>query len=353
MKTIGLSQRLPYPGKLSLARDVAQGEVAAAGAALEDLRLEITKEVRQSYYELAFIDREMEVVVRHSKVLSALVSAAAVRYSVGTTGQEDVLQAQVETAALAAEASQLAERRRGVLAELNRLSDRPPETPMDLVLLPERLASAAVRASPRVGFVSLELGARVADSPLRPLEELLDAVVLNNPTLHEHLAQIDAQQARLDLARKASLPDFEVALSYGQRDNRPDMMSLSVALPLPVNRGARQDAWTAEAQATLAVLHAEHRDHVNGLRSNVTELYSDLERERSNLELLTAGMLPHGTAALQAATAGFGVGRTDFRTVLATQTTLFQYETGFHRALTDFAKGVAELERLVGEEVLR
>ena len=64
-------------------------------------------------------------------------------------------------------------------------------------------------------------------------------------------------------------------------------------------------------------------------------------------------MLPQGAAALQAVTAGFSVGRTDFRAVLATQTTLFQYEISFQRALTDFAKNVAELERLVGEEVLR
>ena len=80
---------------------------------------------------------------------------------------------------------------------------------------------------------------------------------------------------------------------------------------------------------------------------------ADLERDRSSLAILTSGMLPQESAALQAATAGFGVARTDFQTVLATQTALFQLETSYHRLLTDFAKNLAELEQLVAGEILR
>lgn len=353
MKTVGLAQRFPYPGKLSLARATARGEVAAAEAALDDVRLGVVAEVRQAYYELAFVDRAMEVVTRHSRVLSALVSTADIRYAVGTAGQEDVLQAQVETAALADEAASLAEGRRSTLATLNRLLDRPPRTPIAHASVPEQMVSAAVRLSPRVGFASLDLGARVENSPVRPLAELLDVVTVNNPTIQVHMAKIEAQRARVDLARRAHLPDFDVAVSYGQRADRTDMMTLSVSLPLPVNRGSRQDAWSAAAEAELAALEAEHRDHVNTLQAAVASIHAELEKDRTSLALLSAGILPQGAAALQAATAGFSVGRTDFRAVMSTQATLFQYEVSFHRALTDFAKNVARLERLVGEEVLR
>ncbi len=353
MKSIGLSQSLPYPGKLSLAQDAARGEVRAATAALQELRLSVVREVRQTYHELVFVDRALAVVARHAGVLSALVGTAAVRYAVGTAGQEDVLQAQVETAALADEAARLTERRRVVLATLNRLLDRPPATPLDDVAVPERIASALTRPVGRPSFVSLDPGARVADSPLRPLDELLDVVVVNSPTIHVHEARIEAQRARLELAQKAHLPDFDIALTYAQRDNRTDMISLSLAVPLPLSRGARQDAWAAEAQAELAGLAAEHRAHANGLQARVAQLYADLEKDRSSLALLTTGMLPQESAALQAATASFGVASTDFQTVLATQTALFQYETSYHRLVTDFAKNLAELEQLVADEVLR
>lgn len=353
MKTIGLSQRLPYPGKLSLAQDAERSEARAAAAALEEVRLDVARQVRQAYYDLVFIDRGLEVVGRHADVLGTLVSTADVRYAVGAAGQEDVLQAQVETAALADEAAGLTERRHVVLAALNRLLNRPPLTPLEGVTIPDEVTVAAVRAPDRLSFVSMDPGARVANSPLRPLGELLEAVAQNSPTIHVHVARIEAQQARLEWARKAHLPDFDVSLSYGQRDARTDMLTLSLAIPLPLSRDVRQRAWASEAEAELAALRSEHADHVNRLQARVTQLYADLERDRTSLGILTSGMLPQESAALQAATAGFGVARTDFSTVLMTQTALFQFETSFHRLLTDFAKNLAELEQLVAEEILR
>lgn len=353
MKSIGLSQRLPYPGKLPLAREAAWAQVTASEAALADLRLDVASRARQAYYELAFIDRSLKVVNRHRGVLNALISTADVRYAVAAAGQEDVLQAQVEVAALAEEEARLTERRRGVLATLNGVLSRPPLTEVGPAVLPEHLASVAMSPRGGAGFALFGLDGRATDSPLRPLDELLSVAISTSPTIHEHVARIEAQRARLDLARRAHLPDFDVALSYGQRDGRPDMVSLSIALPLPVYRRTRQDAWADEAGAELAALEAEHRAHVDGLRSTVTRLYSDLERDRTSLTLLATAMVPQGSAALQAATAGFGVGRTDFQTVLATQTALFRYEIAFDRALTDFAKNVAELERQVGGEVVR
>lgn len=353
MKTIGLSQRLPYPGKLSLAQDAERSQARAAAARLEEVRLDVAREVRQAYYDLVFIDRGLEVVARHADVLATLVSTADVRYAVGEARQEDVLQAQVEAAALADEAAGLTERRQIVLAALNRLLNRPPLAPVEGVTIPTEVAAAAVQAPDRLSFVSMDPGARVANSPLRPLNELLDAAAQNSPTIHIHVARIEGQQARLEWARKAHLPDFDIALSYGQRDTRTDMLTLSLAIPLPVSRGVRQNAWASEAEAELAALRSEHADHVNRLQARVTQLYAELERDRTSLVILTSGMLPQESAALQAATAGFGVARTDFSTVLMTQTALFQFETSFHRLLTDFAKNLAELEQLVAEEILR
>jgi outer membrane protein TolC len=39
--------------------------------------------------------------------------------------------------------------------------------------------------------------------------------------------------------------------------------------------------------------------------------------------------------------------------VLDNQNTLFTYETEYYRSLSDFAKNLAELEQVVGSEILR
>jgi outer membrane protein TolC len=130
------------------------------------------------------------------------------------------------------------------------------------------------------------------------------------------------------------------------------MVSATVSVPLPVQRGRRQQAGVAEAQADLAAMHAEHEADANALRAEVARLYGELERSRTQLALYVRAILPQGQAALASATAGYQSGRTELRTVLGAQATLFQYETAYHRALADFGQRLAELDRVVGKEVL-
>lgn len=164
---------------------------------------------------------------------------------------------------------------------------------------------------------------------------------------------IGAQAARVELARKAFLPDFDVSLSYGQRTGFTDMVSAIVSVPIPLQKGRKQEAYVAGERADLAGLEAEHHAQVNELRAEVARLYSEAERQRAQLALYVKAIIPQGRAALASATSSYQVGRTEFLTVLDNQATLFNYETEYFRALTDFAKTLAELERLVGEEVLR
>lgn len=63
-------------------------------------------------------------------------------------------------------------------------------------------------------------------------------------------------------------------------------------------------------------------------------------------------ILPQGRAALTSATAGYQVGRVEFLTLLDAQAMLFNYELTYFRVLSDFAKTLAELKRVVGEEIL-
>jgi cobalt-zinc-cadmium efflux system outer membrane protein len=353
MTMVGVSQVLPYPGKLALARSAASHEAESASIDVEAARLEVRREVLDAYYELAFLDRALEIVERNRATLASLIAASEVRYGTGTGAQQDVLTARVEAARLGGGASGLLERRRACQARLNAALDRPSETPVGEARIPERIARAAVADSGAgIRFVSPALGSRAAGSPLPPLEEAQAAALANNLALRSHEAMIAAQEARVDLARRAHLPDFDVALQYGQRDGRRDMVSATVSVPLPAQRGRRQAVGVAEAQAGLAAMHAEHEADANALRAEVARLYGELEQRRTQLALYVRAILPQGQAALASATAGYQSGRTDLRAVLGAQATLFQYETAYHRALADFGQRLAELDRVVGKEVL-
>ena len=354
MRMIGVSQTVPYPGKLSLRRRAAERDVDAARANADASRLAVARDVRTAFFELAYIDRALAIVERNRAVLGDVIQVTEAHYASGTGGQQDVLKARVEAARLGETASALLEERRATSAELNATLNRDDTTSVPSAAVPERIAQAAISVEPnRVRFAAQTLGARVVDSPFPPLAELQDLAVRQNPTLREAAANIAAQAARVELARKGSKPDIDVSLRYGQRSERPDMITAQVSIPLPIHKRARQDQELAEARAELSAMEADRRGKINSVRAQVARLVSELERSRTQLAIYANAILPQGGAAATAALASYQAGKTDLLTVLDNQNTLFTYETEYYRSLSDFAKNLAELEQVVGSEILR
>ncbi len=355
MRMIGVEQTIPYPGKRTLRRREAEHDAEASEAGLDAARRQVVHDVKSAYYELAFLDQALGIIARNHQLLASLIAVTEARYSVGTASQQEVLKARVEAARLGETAAGLMEQRRTALAQLNAALDRPGDTPVTAPTIPDAVARAAVATtSDEIRFVSTLLGARTADSPLRPLLELQEAAVRHSPEIRARDAMIAAQATRVELARKDHLPDVGLSLQYGQRSGGlPDMVSAIVSVPLPIFKGRKQDQGVVEATAQVAVLEADRHAAVNALRADVARLVADLEQQRTRLALAVKAILPQSRAALASGTASYQVNKADFLTVLASQATVFTYETDYFRALSDFATNVAELERVVGEEVLR
>jgi cobalt-zinc-cadmium efflux system outer membrane protein len=354
MRMVGIGQTIPYPGKLSLRRRSAEHEVDAARASLDATARQVVRDIKYAYYELAFIDQALSIVGRNRDVLAGFIRVTETRYAVGISGQQDVLKARVEATQLAVSAVTLTEQRRGALARLNALLDRPSDTPIDHPEIPASVARAAIpAAAAEIRFTSAALGARAADSPLPPLAELQETAVRESPEIREREAMIAAQASRLELARKDVLPDFDVSLQYGQRGGGlPDMITALVSVPIPVFKARKQNQFVVESGAQLASLEAERVQKQNEIRADVARLVSELERSRAQLALYVKALLPQARASLSSATASYQVGRIEFLTVLDDQATVFNYETEYFRVLSDFAKNLAELERVVGKEIL-
>lgn len=354
MKMVGIRQMIPFPGKISLRRQAAEYEAQSAGARVDAVRLEVQRNVRSQYFELFYLDKAIEIAERNRSVLADVIQVTEAHYAAGTGGQQDVLKARVDAARLGETTSGLMEERRSVLAELNAQLDRDNSTPVTTPSVPQRIASAAMEADPsQVRFTSQSLGARAAGSPLPPLSDLQDLAVKQSPLLRESGASLQAQAARVSLAGKETRPDFDLSLQYGQRNYRPDMISAQISVPIPLHRGSRQGQQLAEARSELSAMEADRRAQTNAIRAQVARLVSDLERERTGLALYTKAILPQGAAAATASLASYQSGKTDLLSVLDNQNTFFTYQTAYYRALADFAKSLAELEQVVGGEILR
>jgi outer membrane protein TolC len=356
MRMVQIGQVFPFPGKLGLERDAARWGLAEAEAERDRVEREVTAAVEKAYLDLWLFDRGVEVVNRNRELLADFVAITETRYQVGTGAQQDVLKAQVEATQLGEEFLDLAERRAAAAAELNALLDRPARAPLGDPILPDRLERAAIPppGTPvRFTAAALTGDAEDPDSPIPDLMTLERLAAEHSPEIRASAARVARARAEAELAGKAALPDLDMALGYGQRGGREDMVSAMVSVPLPIFKGRKQDALEAAEAAEVESAEAAHRALLNDVSARLAATRASLVRTRERIALLRDGILPQAHAALESAVAGYPVARVDFLTLLDNQVTLFRHDLDYFRLVADFGRDLAELERIVGTEVVR
>lgn len=354
MRMVQVGTTIPYPGKLALDREAARWRVTEAEADREAALRAVVAEVEKAYYELAFLDRAIGVVRENRSLLGDLAEVTTSRYRVGTGPQQDVLKADVETTRLGDELLGLAREREATLARLNALLDRPVETPLSAPEIAVAILAAAVPASGEsVTFTaaSLEAAGRSA-GPVPSRAALLDLARQGDPRLAELEARLEAERAEAELAGKAALPDLDVVVGYGQRSGREDMVSVAASVPLPLFKGRKQDPLAEAARAETRATEDRLAAMTDEVEAEVAALHASLVRTRDQLALLRDGILPQARTSLESALAGYPVDRVDFLTVIDNQVTLYRHELDWWRLLTRFAADLADLERVIGKEVL-
>ena len=96
MKMIGLSQKLPFPGKRALRREVASRDAESVGYGYQETVNRVIREVKVAYFELAFVIESTRLTENNKRTLEQFLRVAESQYSVGQGQQADVLKAQTQ-----------------------------------------------------------------------------------------------------------------------------------------------------------------------------------------------------------------------------------------------------------------
>jgi outer membrane protein TolC len=329
-KQVELMQRLPFPGKLGLKKEMATKEYLAAGQALAEKRLEISKRVKILYFDLSFVNKALEVTEKNRELLGTLTKITETKYSVGEGIQQDVLKAQVELSKVVEESITLKQQKETIKAELNSLLNRLPQSP-----LPD---------PPEIEITPASLS----------LEKLQEIALTKSPRLKRLAQMIEKNKVAYSLAKKDYYPDFDVAVSYGQRNesrlvDRSDMVSATVSIPLPLWYKNKQDKKVEETHCSINVAQAEHVAAKNEIFYRIKDLTAKEEKQKALLDLYKMGIIPQARQSLDSAIAGYRVNKVDFLTLLDNRMTLYNYEVFYHQTLADYEKNLAELEEVTGE----
>ena len=331
MKMIGVSQRFPYPGKRGLREELAGREAEAARHAYQETANRVARDLRVAYFDLGLVLATTALTEKNKTVIGQFLHFAESRYQVGQGSQADVLKAHTQLARMTDELLKLARERPMLEAEINRTLGRGIG------------AAAPVPAAAELRDVTLHLPG-LHDEALRARPQLLalDRVIARN-------------EKALQLARLDYYPDFDVRFSYGQRDNAPDgmkrsdLVTLTVAINLPVWQARKRDPKVAEAQAMLGQATMMRDVSRNELAAKLRQQVAAAEQSGRSARLYQKDILPQARLTVEAALAAYRVGRVDFMTLLDNQMTVFNTEIALASAVTGLHKALAEIDFLTGK----
>jgi outer membrane protein TolC len=129
---IGLSQKLPFPGKLALQQQAAEFEGQAAGADVQEKRLQLVQDVKTVWWNLFYLDRALETVERNQELMRQFITITQTKYQVGNGLQQDVLLAQLELSKLFDLELAFNNTRQNEQSKMNALLDRPASQAINL-----------------------------------------------------------------------------------------------------------------------------------------------------------------------------------------------------------------------------
>src|ERR1022692_4921214 len=125
---LGISQDLPYPGKLRLKGESAREDVAIARDKLDAVTRSVIEQAKEAYFQIAAIQETLAVLDRDSRLLEQIESIADARYRVGQGIQQDILKAQLERTKLLREVATQRQLLGSTRAQLTKLLNRPGDS---------------------------------------------------------------------------------------------------------------------------------------------------------------------------------------------------------------------------------
>ncbi len=323
-KQLFASQKFPWFGTLDLRQQVSELKAQEALFQVRAKQLSIAKNLASAWYDLGFIGKGLEVNDNLTTIVTQVLRVAESRYATGEGLQQDILAGQVQQSELIDEGVNLKSRERVIRAEIGSLLNRTD-------IFEESVPPA------------------IGDPGTIPDRAVLNRVALQqNPQVLQKKTAIDRAKVEIQLAEKAYLPDFDLRLAYGQREDRPDFLSATVAMTVPLWQSTSQDSKLAAAQKRLSSAERSLLGMIRTLPQNIDKLLAQIEAARENYLLYHGALSVQATNLADAALAAYSVGKIEFNTMLSARIRLLRIQLKAESYKYEIYKKLAELEELIG-----
>ncbi|MFB0514990.1 MAG: TolC family protein [Candidatus Neomarinimicrobiota bacterium] len=329
----GLSQRLPWFGKLRLEGRIAESRGQAAYHQYAATVQRVAAEIEAAYWDYLFLLRAIQITQQSVELLRNWEQVVLAKYTTAQAGHPDVIKAQVEVLSLEDRIESLRQRQR---PHLQRLS-----AAVGIPLTPD-----VIREVPIPRF----------DAPAS-LDSLLSELLQHNPELLASRALQAAARQTVSRERLNYLPDLtaggqviftgENPMLGDDPQNGRDPVMFSVGLSIPIRwkkyRALEQSARAEQRSAELTTAHIENR-----LLSGLELVRYELQDAARRVRLYQEALIPRAGQAMLTTEAAYISNKVDFLTLIESQRVLLDYQLSYQESLADQARQRAQLFALLG-----
>ncbi len=322
----GVSQDLPYPGKLRLRGEVAKREAEIVQQNYEAARRSVLAEVKAAYFRLGFVAQSLGILGSDGQLLDQVEQAAAARYRAGMGNQQDVIQAQLEKTKLLREITTRHLEEEQLQAQLKQLLNRTQ-------------SSTDVAVEP--------LSARPLDYTY---EQLLSASKTQNPEIAAAEKMVERQNLQVDVARKDFYPDFNLQYMWQRTDPTKfrAYYMLTFGIRVPIYRRRKQRPELAQAEADLERSRSEYQAQTQQTAFELRDQYVLAEKTAELLNIYREGLVPQAQAEFRAGLAAYQGNRQDFQALLASFLDVLRLDEEYWQTAAEHETALARLEQLSG-----
>ncbi|MBA4407411.1 hypothetical protein C0389_09060 [bacterium] len=340
---IALSQMFPLGGKLNAMAEVERKNTLVEGNNYEIYKINLTAQVKMSYYTLWLIDRKIDVQKKNIALINDVIKSVESSYYTNKINQADLLTLQSEIASNETQLLILDKQKEAEIYKLNKLLGR-------------NLDSKDV-------YAVTDFSADILSSSQSKLEELLGYL---NPTLKKMGSMIAMNKAMIDANNRELIPDLMVQGMFmrmpqgmlltsksdlSMLDPKTETMySLMFSINLPFAPWSinKYKAKEEELYAGISSIEYEKSDMQREMTSQLKGALVKYNTAVDLTKLYNDKVIPLYSKAAESQVSAYQNNRTGVTTVIDSYRMLLMQKMNYYMSKADTQMSLAEIEMMVG-----
>ncbi len=331
--SISIAQPFQFPGKRSLAAQIADTSAESLLAQSESSYLQLGAQLSTLYYSALSAQKQLQVLKEMVTRFELIKNVARARYANNAAAYVEFLNTQVAQNAAIAEQFNLEKQLQVAYRNINLLIGRDPREKIAL----SGNVQQVIRTVPT-------------------LIELENYAETSHPLLRSSQLDVDAARKGVSLAKKAYLPDFQViGSSYTPRgpfasNNGALYYQFEFDIVIPMYFFMKEKYGVEQAVRKQAAVEASNIANRQQIILGVSSAYTVFEQTKNKMQFLRDSQLPQADAAYKVALTQYSNNGQGFNDLLTAQNQLRLLQTQLTIVESDLLQSYAVLMVSSGRE---